>query len=92
MMGKLRASVVKAAVVSVGFVLAGVGATALAATSAIADIEHGGVRADFNGDGFTDLAVGVPLEDFAATDDGGVHVIYGTANGLRGELRQECAS
>ena len=33
--------------------------------------------ADFNGDGFTDLAVGVPFEDQAATNDGAVNVIYG---------------
>ena len=40
-------------------------------------------RADFNGDGVNDLAVGVPFEDFAAANDGGVHVLYGTvANGL----------
>ena len=42
------------------------------------------VRADFNGDGRADLAVGVPLEDFATgkTNDGGVNVIYGSAGGL----------
>jgi FG-GAP repeat len=37
---------------------------------------------DFNGDGFADLAVGVPHEDRAGEDDGGVHVIYGSATGL----------
>lgn len=37
---------------------------------------------DFNGDGFADLAVGAPLEDGAATDAGGVTVIYGSALGL----------
>ena len=45
----------------------------------------GGVaRGDFNGDGFADLAVGVPFEDLSATkrDAGAVHVIYGSANGL----------
>jgi hypothetical protein len=42
----------------------------------------GSLSADFNGDGFADLAIGVPLEDFAATDDGGVNVIYGTSTGL----------
>jgi hypothetical protein len=41
------------------------------------------VRADFDGDGFADLAVGVPLEDTAGnTNDGGVNVIYGSAGGL----------
>jgi hypothetical protein len=38
--------------------------------------------ADFDGDGFADLAVGVPLDDVAATDGGGVNVIYGSAAGL----------
>ncbi len=40
---------------------------------------------DFNGDGFSDLAVGVPEEDVAAiTDAGAVSVIYGSADGLQG--------
>jgi hypothetical protein len=40
--------------------------------------------ADLNGDGFTDLAVGVPLEDVTGsmTNDGGVNVIYGSPTGL----------
>jgi FG-GAP repeat protein len=40
--------------------------------------------ADLNGDGFTDLAVGVPQEDVTGsmTDDGGVNVIYGSPTGL----------
>lgn len=44
----------------------------------------GGVaRGDFNGDGFADLAVGVPFEDIGnARDAGAVHVIYGSVNGL----------
>jgi len=39
---------------------------------------------DFNADGRSDLAVGVPYEDTAvgATNDGGVSVIYGAAGGL----------
>jgi hypothetical protein len=38
---------------------------------------------DFNGDGFSDLAVGVPTEDVTGTvDGGGVNVIYGSATGL----------
>jgi hypothetical protein len=48
---------------------------------------------DFNGDGFSDLAIGVPNEDFTTnppppilpttyTDLGVAHVIYGSANGL----------
>jgi hypothetical protein len=48
-------------------------------------------KGDFNGDGFGDLAIGVPGEDFGApptspvgdiTGAGAVHVIYGSANGL----------
>lgn len=39
---------------------------------------------DFDGDGFTDLAIGVPAEDFVAgnTNDGVVHVLYGSTVGL----------
>ena len=44
----------------------------------------GGVaKGDFNGDGFGDLAIGVPAEDVGTvTDAGSVNVIYGSANGL----------
>lgn len=38
---------------------------------------------DFNGDGFSDLAVGVPLEDVGAIEDAGaVNVLFGSATGL----------
>lgn len=37
---------------------------------------------DFNNDGFLDLAIGSPLEDAKATDDGAMNVIYGSATGL----------
>jgi hypothetical protein len=38
---------------------------------------------DFNADGYSDLAVGVPGEDVgSATDAGAVNVIYGSAGGL----------
>jgi hypothetical protein len=42
---------------------------------------------DFNGDGYADLAIGVPDEDvfggiFTWNNAGAVHVIYGTTNGL----------
>ena len=40
------------------------------------------VEADFNGDGYSDLAIGVPREDLGDIDDAGaVHVIYGSADG-----------
>ena len=37
---------------------------------------------DFDGDGFDDLAIGVPFEDAAFTDSGVVHVLYGSSVGL----------
>ena len=38
---------------------------------------------DFNGDGFADLAVGVPDEDIGSIGAAGaVNVLYGTAGGL----------
>lgn len=43
---------------------------------------------DFNADGFSDLAIGVPYEDQAWTDQGAVNVIYGTPTGLRGRNNQ----
>lgn len=41
-------------------------------------------KGDFNGDGFADLAIGVPGKDSPSTvkDSGAVIVIYGSANGL----------
>lgn len=42
--------------------------------------------ADFNGDGNHDLAVGVPYEEVSEEiEAGGVHVIYGSDNGLNGD-------
>jgi hypothetical protein len=39
--------------------------------------------ADFNGDGFADLAVGVPKEDVNGHDNAGyVNVLYGSTNGI----------
>ncbi len=40
--------------------------------------------ADFNCDGYEDVAVGVPYDDAQSgrTDDGSIHVIYGTPSGL----------
>jgi hypothetical protein len=58
-------------------------ASAASSDSVVSKSASPSVRADFNDDGFADLAVGVPLEDTAAnTNDGGVNVIYGSAYGL----------
>jgi len=50
---------------------------------------HGGnssgiAKGDFNGDGFADLAIGMPSKDESRTikNSGAVAVIYGSANGL----------
>jgi len=43
------------------------------------------IAGDFNGDGYSDLAIGVPNEDLVnntVSDAGMVHIIYGSANGL----------
>ncbi|HEX8104125.1 MAG TPA: FG-GAP-like repeat-containing protein, partial [Solirubrobacteraceae bacterium] len=54
--------------------------------AAVAGTSAGGaraVRADFNGDGRSDLAVGIPGEDVAGVRDaGGVQILMGSANGL----------
>jgi hypothetical protein len=45
--------------------------------------------ADFNKDGFEDVAIGVPGEDIAGKVDGGaVHVLYGSASGVSGSGSQ----
>ena len=57
---------------------AGVQAPGAAASTAAA-----GLRADFNGDGAADLAIGAPGEGLAGqTAAGVVHVLYGSAGGL----------
>jgi hypothetical protein len=58
---------------------------ALAATPATADQAGSGqVRADFNGDGYSDLAVGDPFEDVGGiTDAGAVDVLYGSVGGVQ---------
>lgn len=43
----------------------------------------GAARADYNGDGFSDLAVGTPYEDIGSVPDAGmVQVMYGSSLGL----------
>lgn len=61
-----------------GFAILGCVVSLLASHAAL-----GQSRGDFNGDGFDDLAIGVPGEDNGSIDAvGAVHVIYGTAAGL----------
>ena len=44
---------------------------------------------DFNGDGFADIAIGVPDEDLDNLPDAGrVHVMYGSAGGLTADNAQ----
>lgn len=43
------------------------------------------LQADFNGDGYQDLAVGVPGETLTDAAEGAVHVIYGGQDGLNGD-------
>jgi hypothetical protein len=73
--------------------LTGAGILAIALTVATSDnafaqapppFPGGGVRGDFNGDGYADLAIGVPFEDFQGQADAGViHVVYGSNAGLQ---------
>lgn len=60
-------------------------ASMLLASSLTLAAPPGGLRvsADFNGDGFSDVAVGVPFEDVSGFEDAGaVNILYGTATGL----------
>jgi hypothetical protein len=53
----------------------------------VADDDHFGAAvasADFNRDGYADLAVGSPNDSRTASSTGGVNVLYGSAKGLRG--------
>ena len=53
------------------------------------DTNYAAARSDFNGDGYSDLAIGVPDEDFSTAVDGGlVHVVYGSASGLDASTAQ----
>jgi hypothetical protein len=53
------------------------------AQTALGSVPGGGVSADFNGDGFFDLAVGVPGQDVGdGLDAGAVFVLFGSSTGL----------
>jgi hypothetical protein len=69
-----------AVVLPVGSLPAGAAAGSARPTSA---------RGDFNHDGFADLAVGVPLEDIKAVNQGAVEVMYGSADGLDARKRPD---
>jgi hypothetical protein len=72
------------ALVLVAGVWPAVPAAAYSATAAQATAANG-VQADFNNDGFADLAVGVPGEDVGSIPDAGaVNVLYGSASKLTG--------
>jgi FG-GAP repeat len=47
------------------------------------DFGWAAVAADFDGNGFDDLALSAPREDIGARDSGRVHVLYGSPDGLR---------
>jgi hypothetical protein len=58
-------------------------ASAAAHAGTAAPAAAGSLEADFNNDGFADLAVGVPFEDIGAIEGAGaVNVLYGGAGGL----------
>ena len=60
-------------------------ASAAAHADTAAPAAAGSLEADFNNDGFADLAVGAPFEDIGATAEAGaVNVLYGAAGGLTG--------
>ncbi|GAA4994138.1 FG-GAP and VCBS repeat-containing protein [Streptomyces siamensis] len=54
----------------------------LVLTAGTATAAGTGLQGDFNGDGYRDLAVGVPNGDDGLTDAGWVSVVYGTSAGL----------
>ncbi|NNC90897.1 MAG: hypothetical protein HKN80_00255 [Acidimicrobiia bacterium] len=50
-------------------------------------LEVGRTRGDFNGDGFSDLAVGAPLIDNGGEDQGSVFVYFGGRKGISSDNR-----
>jgi hypothetical protein len=65
------------------------GASGLADAATATEAAAVGLQADFNNDGFADLAIGVPLENVGSViDAGAVNVLYGTAAGVTGSDSQ----
>lgn len=65
---------------------AGPGSSSLVSSVTVSSVTNE-VKGDFNGDGFDDLAIGVPHEDIVTPEGtilnaGAVNVIYGSSNGL----------
>ncbi len=52
------------------------------------DFGHALASADFNGDGFDDLAIGVPWEEIDGESAGAVHILFGSTDGLTTESEQ----
>jgi hypothetical protein len=76
--------------VAAAFGVAAPGRAPAAAGAAAAAPSDEVARADFDDDGFVDLAVGVPGEDVEARGDAGaVVVLYGSAAGLTGARAQQ---
>jgi hypothetical protein len=68
-----------------------VGPAALSSAHAgTAAVAAGSLQADFNNDGFVDIAIGAPLENIGSIPDAGsVNVLYGSASGLSGAGGQQ---
>ena len=58
------------------------GGAASTSAATVAPVPGAGARGDFNGDGFAELAVGVPGDDNAENNAGAVNVIRGGPRGL----------
>ena len=64
-------------------VVATIGLAMAALPASVAAARPAALPSDFNGDGYADLAVGVPSEDIGSkVDAGAVNVLYGSSKGL----------
>jgi hypothetical protein len=71
-----KVAVVMIAALTISFVVPQTAPNAIASEELL-DSSIGQIRSDFNGDGFADLAIGVPVSS------GSVHVLYGSSSGLQ---------